>query len=387
MPEPKTNNDAKSLGLVDPRKASLFTSESVCAGHPDKICDAISDAIVDAALAGDPHSRCGIETVAGANQICLFGEIKTNAKLDFEAIARQKVKELGYTNPAWGFSQESSFSNDIHEQSPEIAMGVDQDGAGDQGMMFGYACQETPELMPLPIALAHALTRRIDEAREKGELKWLRPDGKAQVTVRYENGKPAGIEKLVAAVAHDEATSPEQVRADVVEHIFKPVLELYKFDLPKDEDVVVNGTGLWHIPGPESDAGLTGRKIVVDGYGGYARVGGGAFSGKDPSKVDRSGAYAARYIAKNIVAAGFAERCEVGLAYVIGQPRPLMQTIECFGTAKVSDEELHAFKDKLLDTSVKGIIDTLNLAQPIYSQTSAYGHFGKDGLPWEKVAG
>lgn len=366
--------------------AQLFTSESVCAGHPDKICDAISDAIVDAALAADPKARCGIETVAGANQICLFGEIKTSAQLDFEKIARDKVAQLGYTRPEWGFSQESTFSNDIHQQSPEIAMGVDADGAGDQGMMFGFACDETPELMPLPITLAHALTKRIDEAREKGELKWLRPDGKAQVTVRYEGEKPVAVEKLVAAVAHDENVLAEQVRADVIKSIFTPVFEKYGFALPSDDNIVVNGTGLWHIPGPESDAGLTGRKIVVDGYGGYARVGGGAFSGKDPSKVDRSGAYAARYIAKNIVAAGLASKCEVGLAYVIGQPRPLMQTIDTFATAKVSDDELHAFKDKLIDTSVKGIIETLDLARPIYSNTAAYGHFGKDDLPWERVA-
>lgn len=365
--------------------AKLFTSESVCAGHPDKICDAISDAIVDAALAEDPKSRVAAETVAGANQICLFGEIKTTAKLDFEAIARAKVKELGYDEPAWGFSQESSFINDIHEQSPEIAMGVDQDGAGDQGMMFGFACSETSELMPLPIALAHALTRRIDEAREKGELKWLRPDGKAQVTVRYDGEKPVAIEKLVAAVAHDEQTSAENVYSDVIEKIFRPIFDKYKFDLPDKKNITVNGTGLWHIPGPESDAGLTGRKIVVDSYGGYARVGGGAFSGKDPSKVDRSGAYAARFIAKNIVAAGLAEKCEVGLAYVIGQPRPLMQTIETFGTAKVSEKELHAFKDRIIDTSVKGICDTLDLRRPIYSQTAAYGHFGKENLPWEKI--
>jgi len=317
----------------------LFTSESVCAGHPDKICDAISDAIVDAALAQDPHSHTGIEAVAGANQISLYGEIKTKAKIDYEAVAREAVKRLGYAVPAWGFSyQESIFSNDVHQQSPEIALGVDQDGAGDQGMMFGYACKETPELMPLPIALAHALTRRIDQARESGALTWLRPDGKAQVTVRYENDKPVAVEKLVAAVAHDEKTSPEQVRADVIREIFTPILEKYGFVLPDNQDIIVNGTGLWHIPGPESDAGLTGRKIVVDTYGGYARVGGGAFSGKDPSKVDRSGAYAARFIAKNIVAAGLAEKCEVGLAYVIGQPSPLMQTIETFGTATVSEE-------------------------------------------------
>lgn len=364
---------------------TLFTSESVCAGHPDKICDAISDAIVDAALSGDPNSRCGIETVAGANQICLFGEIKTKSNIDYEKIVRGTVDRLGYTEPAWGFSQESSFSNDIHEQSPEIALGVDQDGAGDQGMMFGYACDETPELMPLPIAIAHSLTKKIDELRENGQIKWLRPDGKTQVTVAYKDGKPVSIEKLVAAVAHSEDTKPEEVRKVIIEQVFTPIIKGYGFELPKNEDIIINGTGLWHIPGPESDAGLTGRKIVVDTYGGYARVGGGAFSGKDPSKVDRSGAYAARYIAKNIVAAGLATKCEVGLAYVIGQPLPLMQTIETFGTATVSEAVLYEFKDKLIDTSVRGIITALDLARPIYSQTSAYGHFGKSNLPWEQI--
>lgn len=371
--------------MPDEYHARLFTSESVCAGHPDKICDGISDAILDAALAADPDARTGIETVAGANQIALFGEIKTSAKLDFEKIVRAKVKELGYNQPAWGFSQESSFSNDIHQQSPEIAMGVEEGGAGDQGMMFGFACDETKELMPLPIALAHALARRIDEAREGRDLNWLRPDGKAQVTVRYEKDRPVSIEKLVAAVAHNEKASAEQVRSDVIKHIFSPVLEKFGYELPTDKDIIVNGTGLWHIPGPESDAGLTGRKIVVDTYGGYARVGGGAFSGKDPSKVDRSGAYAARYIAKNIVAAGLATKCEVGLAYVIGQPRPLMQTIETFGTATVSEKALQDFKNKLIDTSVRGIVDKLDLKRPIYGQTSAYGHFGKPGLPWEQL--
>ncbi len=367
-------------------KNHLFTSESVCAGHPDKICDQISDAIVDAALSLDPISRCGIETVAGADQICLFGEIRTKSKINFEKIARDTVKRLGYTVPAWGFSQKSKFTNNIHAQSPEIAMGVDLDGAGDQGMMFGYACDETPELMPLPIKIAHALVERIDEVREKKLLKWLRPDGKAQVTVRYEKGIPVSIEKLVAAVAHDEKTLAEQVRTEIIKNVFKPVLRKYKLELPKDSDITINGTGLWHIPGPESDAGLTGRKIVVDTYGGYARVGGGAFSGKDPSKVDRSGAYAARYIAKNIVAHGLATKCEVGLAYVIGQPRPLMQTIETFGTSTVSEKALFDFKDKLIDTSVRSIIETLKLARPIYSSTAAYGHFGRTGFPWEKVS-
>lgn len=367
------------------KKVTLFTSESVCAGHPDKICDAISDAIVDAALQQDPNSRTGIEAVAGADKICLYGEIKTTAKLDYEKIVRDTVKRLGYTEPAWGFSHKSVFSNDVHQQSPEIALGVDQDGAGDQGMMFGFANRETPEFMPLPITLAHALTRRIDEAREKGEIAWLRPDGKAQVTIRYEDGEPVAVEKLVAAVAHDEKVPARQVRKEVIDKIFVPVLKHYGLALPTDKHIVVNGTGLWHIPGPESDAGLTGRKIVVDTYGGYARVGGGAFSGKDPSKVDRSGAYAARFIAKNIVAAGLADTCEVGLAYVIGQPQPLMQTIETFGTAKVSEAALHAFKDKLIDTSVKGIIERLDLARPLYAETSAYGHFGNKNVPWEQI--
>ncbi|MDO8269096.1 MAG: methionine adenosyltransferase, partial [Candidatus Levybacteria bacterium] len=264
-------------------KYTLFTSESVASGHPDKICDRISDAILDAALQEDPNSRTGIETVAGANKICLFGEVRTNAKIDYEKVVRQTVEKLGYTEPSWGFSHESAFANDIHAQSAEIAMGVDADGAGDQGMMFGFACTETKELMPLPIMLAHAIAKRIDEVREEKILKWLRPDGKTQVTVRYEEGKPVGIEKLVAAVAHDEKTNAQKVRDDVVKFIFKPVLSLYDLELPDEKDITINGTGLWHIPGPESDAGLTGRKIVVDTYGGYARVGGGAFSGKDPS--------------------------------------------------------------------------------------------------------
>jgi len=368
-----------------PRQFDYFTSESVCAGHPDKICDAISDAIVDAALAQDPQSRTAIETVVGANKVALFGEIKTTAQLNFEQLARDKIRELGYTDAGWGFSVEAEFSNNIHAQSPDIAVGVDHDGAGDQGMMFGFACDETPQLMPLPITLAHALTARIDEARETGMLPWLRPDGKAQVTVRYQAEQPVAIEKVVLAVAHDEQTVSAQVRTEAITEIVQPMLRHYGFELPAAKNIIVNGTGVWHIPGPASDAGLTGRKIVVDTYGGYARVGGGAFSGKDPSKVDRSGAYAARYIAKNIVAHGLARTCEVGLAYVIGQPKPLMQTIHTFGTATVDERLLYEFKDKLLDTSVRGIIETLELRQPIYSQTSAYGHFGKPDLPWEQV--
>lgn len=363
---------------------TLFTSESVCAGHPDKIADRISDALLDAILEQDPKGRAGLETVAGANQIALFGETKTTAKIDHEAIVRSVVAELGYTNPDWGFSTESVVSNNIHEQSPEIAMGVDDGGAGDQGMMFGFAINETPELMPLPIAIAYALTRRLDEVRIKKVLDFIRPDGKSQVTVRYEEGKPAGIETVVMATAHDEKVSAEEVRKAVIENVIKPVLKKYGYTVA-DDKIIINGTGLWHIPGPESDAGLTGRKIVVDTYGGYARVGGGAFSGKDPSKVDRSGAYAARFIAKNIVAKGLATKCEVGLAYVIGQPKPLMKTIDCFGTNTAPLEEIEKFAEGLIDTSVKGIIDKLDLRRPIYQATSAYGHFGDKDLPWEKV--
>lgn len=362
-----------------------FTSESVAAGHPDKICDAISDAILDAALAQDPDSHAGIETVVGANQISLFGEIKTTAKINYENIARTKIKELGYTNAKWGFSDKSPVSNFIHEQSPEIAIGVDNEGAGDQGMMFGFACDETPELLPLPIVLAHELVKEIDIARVSKRLPWLRPDGKSQVTVKYINGRPVGVDNVVVAVAHAENVSADKVRTDTIEQIITPILQKYGFSVPAYANVIVNGTGVWHIPGPASDAGLTGRKIVVDGYGGYARVGGGAFSGKDASKVDRSGAYAARYLAKNIVAAGLAAKCEVGLAYVIGRPKPLMQTVETFGTEKASKAAIDDYAKRLLDTSVSGIISGLGLNRPIYSQTSAYGHFGKENLPWEKI--
>jgi S-adenosylmethionine synthetase len=366
-------------------KNYLFTSESVCAGHPDKICDAISDAILDAALDQDSQSRTGIETVVGANRIALFGEIKTKAKLNYETIVRATIKKLGYTEPSWGFSDQSEFSNYLHQQSPEIAIGVDDGGAGDQGMMFGFAVNETEELMPMPITIAHSLSKAIDHIREQGDIDWLRPDGKTQVTVRYIDNVPVGIEKIVVAVAHHESVSAKEVRAQIIKYIVQPTVERYGFSMLNDKDIIVNGTGVWYIPGPESDAGLTGRKIVVDTYGGYARVGGGAFSGKDPSKVDRSGAYAARFVAKNIVAKGLATKCEVGLAYVIGQPRPLMQTIETFGTETVSQKEIDNYKNSLIDTSVMGIVDCLDLRRPIYSMTSAYGHFGKPELPWERL--
>lgn len=361
-----------------------FTSESVCEGHPDKICDIISDAILDVALAADPFSHTAIETVVGKNQISLFGEIKTSAKIDYEALVRAKIAELGYTNPAWNFSDKSNFSSFVHEQSPEIAVGVDPGGAGDQGIMFGYALDESDELMPLPIVVAHALTKRIDQCRKEKILDWLRPDGKAQATIKYVSNKPVSAERTVLALAHSEDIDPKTVKEQAIKHIIRPVIKSFNLKL-NEAGIVVNGTGVWHIPGPDSDAGLTGRKIVVDTYGGYARVGGGALSGKDPTKVDRSGAYAARYIAKNVVAKGMATECEIALAYVIGQPKPLMQTVETFGSSKVDKQEIEAYANGLLDTSVKGIIEGLDLRRPIYSKTSVYGHFGKPDLPWEQI--
>jgi S-adenosylmethionine synthetase len=366
-------------------KITYFTSESVAAGHPDKIADRISDAILDEILRQDPHGKAGVETVAGANRVALFGEVNTTAKVDYPNIVKRVITQLGYTNPAWGFSIDSPVEVYIHQQSPEIAQGVvDDGGAGDQGMMFGFAIDETPELLPLPISIAHALTRQLDTVRTNKVLSFIRPDGKSQVTVSYKEGKPKAIEKVVIATAHDENTSESVVKDAIYNEVVIPVLKTYGYSVSKNR-LIVNGTGLWHIPGPESDAGLTGRKIVVDTYGGYARVGGGAFSGKDPSKVDRSGAYAARLIAKNIVAAGLATKCEVGLAYVIGQPKPLMKTIDTFGTNTVTEEQIEKFADRLIDTSVKGIINALDLRRPIYEATSAYGHFGNAAFPWEAI--
>lgn len=364
---------------------SHFASESVCAGHPDKICDQISDAILDEVLKKDPDCHVQVETMAGKNMLVLSGEIKTTAqKIDFEKIARAQVKRLGYTEPAWGFSDKSAIKVNIHEQSPEIAVGVDHDGAGDQGMMFGFACKETPELMPLPIMLAHQLVKNIDNARQSGQLPYLRPDGKSQVVVRYQNGKPIGVEHVTLAVPHDESISNEELKETCYNEVITPALEAYGLRVEKSS-VVVNGTGVWHYPGPAQDTGLTGRKINVDSYGGYARVGGGSFSGKDPTKVDRSGAYAARFIAKNIVAAGLAEKCEVGLAYYIGGKKPVMMEIDTFETATATQKAINDFSKKILDTSVHGIIEGLNLRQPIYLKTAVYGHFGKPDLPWERV--
>lgn len=375
----------KGYFIMSSIKKRIFTSESVCNGHPDKICDAISDAILDSAISIDPLTRAGIETVCGANKVEIFGEIKTKASLDYLSIVKKTIRNLGYINPNWGFSDQSLVDINIHQQSSDIAIGVDGGGAGDQGMMFGFAVNETDQFMPMPIAIAHAITKKIDEVRIKEQLPWLRPDGKAQLTIEYENDQPKKVLKLVAAVAHSEDIDAAIVKDEVICSIFKPVLDLFQLDMPNMANIIVNGTGVWHIPGPQSDTGLTGRKIVVDSYGGYARVGGGAFSGKDPSKVDRSGAYAARYIAKNIVANGLANKCEVGLAYVIGHSRPLMQTIDTFNSSNLSDKALRNYMNKLIDTSVNGIIERLDLRKPIYSKTSAYGHFGKAGLPWETI--
>ncbi len=363
---------------------TTFTSESVCAGHPDKICDQVSDAIVDVALSQDKYSRVAVETMVTKNFIALAGELTTKGKLNYKSIAQKVIKELGYTVPQLNFSFKSPVIVKIHTQSPEIAQGVNQDGAGDQGMMFGYACSETEELMPLPILLAHRLAEKIDEVREKKIILYLRPDGKTQTTVQYDNGTPKKIEEVVLAVPHDESLQLIEVKNDLYKRVVQPVLGTFGFSM-KEKQLIVNGTGVWHIGGPASDTGVTGRKIVVDTYGGMARVGGGCFSGKDPTKVDRSGAYAARFLAKNIVAHKLAKKAEVRLAYFIGAKKPVMQEVETFGTAKKSDKIIKDFMMRLLDTSVKGILEGLHLRRPIYFKTAAYGHFGRKGFPWEKI--
>jgi S-adenosylmethionine synthetase len=379
----------KGKKLITSRKrgffmTELFTSESVCAGHPDKVCDQVSDAVVDAALLQDPKARVAVETLVTKNKIILAGEVTLNGKLDFENIAREQVKRLGYTNPHFEFTDQSDVDVYVHAQSPEIAAGVDTDGAGDQGLMFGFACKDTTEFMPLPVTLAHRLVERIDEVRETALLPYLRPDGKSQVTVEYKNGKPYRVTDVVIAVPHEEEIGLKQVKDELYQSVVKDVLERFGFSVESDK-VIVNGTGIWHIGGPASDTGVTGRKIVVDTYGGYARVGGGAFSGKDPTKVDRSGAYAARYLSKNIVAQGLADKVEVGLAYHIGAKKPLMEEIETFGTEHVSKKAIKDFTAKLLDTSVKGILEQLDLRRPLYLQTAAYGHFGRGIFPWEQI--
>ena len=363
-----------------------FTSESVAAGHPDKICDQISDAILDACLAQDPCAHVAVEALATINHLTLAGEIKIKkgAKIDYENVARGVIKDLGYTNHLYNFSYKSPILCLIHEQSADIACGVDAGGAGDQGMMFGYATNETPELMPLPIILAHRLVERMDQVREKKVLPYLRPDGKSEVKVCYERGKPKSVERVVLAVPHDPKISNEQLKRDLTAKVVKPVLKKYGFEPPREE-LIVNGTGRWEIGGPASDTGVTGRKIIVDTYGGMGRHGGGCFSGKEPTKVDRGAAYAARYVAKNVVAKGLVDRCEIQVAYVIGQREPLTRAIETFGTARAEKKTIEKFAWNLLDLSVPGIVKGLNLLQPIYRKTAAYGHFGRDNFPWEKI--
>lgn len=363
---------------------TTFTSESVCAGHPDKICDSISDAILDEVLTQDPKGRTAIECLAGEQRLIIAGEIGSKAKVNFEKVAREQIRRLGYTDSRFRFSDKSTIEVFVHQQSEEIAIGVKRKGAGDQGMMFGFACRETPELMPLPIMIAHALVRRIDFVREQGILPYLRPDGKSQVTVEYRHGKPIGVKQVVIAAPHQESVPLPQVKKDIFKEVVKPVLTSFGFKITS-RDLIVNGTGVWHNGGPASDCGLTGRKIVVDTYGGYARVGGGCFSGKEPSKVDRGGAYAARFLAKNIVAQRLADKVEVRLAYFIGAKKPTMQEVEMFGTGRKSAKVIKDFMREILDTSVEGILQGLDLQRPIYLPTAAYGHFGREEFPWEKV--
>lgn len=365
--------------------STYFTSESVAAGHPDKICDQISDAIVDAALTVDPKSRVAVETLVTADRIVMAGEVTCLESLPYAKIARETIKSLGYTKSLYHFSDKSPISVYIHQQSPDIAAGVDDGGAGDQGMMFGYSCRETPELMPLPIMLAHKLVARMDEVRQRKIIPSLRPDGKAEVKVRYENGWPEAVEQLVLAVPHGPRITNEELKHKLMREVISPVLSDYHMKVPHADKVILNGTGKWHIGGPASDTGVTGRKIIVDTYGAFARHGGGCFSGKDPTKVDRSAAYACRYIAKNIIAAGLADRVEVRVAYVIGKRTPIDREIETFGTEKKSLRIIEEFAWNLLDLSVSGILTGLKLRRPIYRETARYGHFGRDGFPWEAV--
>ncbi len=364
--------------------SNTFTSESVCAGHPDKICDQVSDAIVDAALKKDKYSRVAVETMVTKNFIAMAGEVTTKGKINYQKIARDVIKKLGYTKKELDFTYNAPMTIKIHTQSAEIAVGVDAQGAGDQGMMYGYACEETKSLMPLPISIAHRLAERVDEVREKKLLTYLRPDGKTQATVTYDRNRPVSVEEIVLAIPHFENMKIRDVKEDLYKIVVVPVLREFGFKIA-ESDVIVNGTGVWHFGGPAADTGVTGRKIVVDTYGGMARVGGGAFSGKDPTKVDRSGAYAARFLAKNIVANKLASRCEVRLAYFIGAKKPIMQEVETFGTEKKSKKLINDFMEKILDTSVSGILEGLNLRRPIYLKTAAYGHFGRDNFPWEKI--
>lgn len=379
----------------------LFTSESVTEGHPDKLCDAVSDAILDACIEQDPMSRVACETTSCTGFVLVTGEITTKANLDIAGIVRKTVNEIGYTGSQIGFDGNTcAVMVALDKQSPDIAMGVDKAleareakmsdeqieaiGAGDQGMMFGYATNETPELMPYPISLAHKLTRQLTKVRKDGTLSYLRPDGKSQVSVEYdENGKPVRLEAVVLSTQHDEEVTQEQIHADIKKYVFDPVLPADMID--ENTKFFINPTGRFVIGGPQGDAGLTGRKIIVDTYGGYARHGGGAFSGKDCTKVDRSAAYAARYVAKNIVAAGLAEKCEIQLSYAIGVAKPTSVMVDTFGTGKLSDEKLVDIIRENFDLRPAGIIKMLDLRRPIYRETAAYGHFGRTDVdfPWE----
>jgi len=377
-----------------------FTSESVSEGHPDKLCDQISDAVLDACLEKDRHSRVACECFATTGLVLVGGEITTRTYVDIQEVARKVVRDIGYNNPDYGIDWESmAVLNSIHNQSPDIAQGVEghglkeyegKQGAGDQGMMFGFACDETPELMPAPIILAHKILKEASRARKAKEIAWLRPDGKSQVTVEYEGNKPVRIAAVVLSQQHDEtnvsgsALSYDEIRSTLIERILGPVLEPTGL-LDSATRYYINPTGRFVIGGPAGDTGLTGRKIIVDSYGGMGRHGGGAFSGKDPSKVDRSAAYMARYVAKNIVAAGLASRCELEIAYAIGVPEPVSVLVETFGTARVEEEAIAAAVSKVFDLSPRGIVDSLQLKNPIYKATAAYGHFGREGFSWEKT--